>query len=389
MDYLIVGLGGGILLAVGVIVWMISSRKGSASHFSYAAAGPVLSSVELDFYRALQSAYDNTALILCKVRAADIIQPEEGLKQDVSQALLERIAPNEFDFVLCDPDNLSVRCVIRLDHGESDKERRQNNELLVSACQSAAVNMRLVDVQQSLSVEELRALESPLPEQTEVVPETAEAADPALVGNTDHDHTVTEPQKSEQAPLSPVLPETNLMPEAAAPQHEEEDPFSLSSLISDPVPEETGSDFDSDIASWGSEESSDSVLASGIEDTPAAAESAPAAPEPAVVTPAAEAEAVAAAPSPAPVVPEPAAAPEAVVEADTSHHQHIPRPAAKPLHAVTEPHCPRCHAPLVQHTPKSGKLVGQLLWICSTFPECRYAAPFDAHDEPQLNRGTG
>ncbi|WP_221799631.1 DUF2726 domain-containing protein [Oceanobacter mangrovi] len=157
MDNIIVGLAAAVVVALVVIVWKLLSGRVSGKDLPYVAVGAVLSPLEYSFYEQLQRAVGNAALVLCKVRVVDVIKPRSGLKANAWRLHFDRIVQKEFGYVLCNPADMTVFCVIDLDTAsQSNTERQKRNEFLSAACVAAEIPMLLMDARQSRSVEELR-----------------------------------------------------------------------------------------------------------------------------------------------------------------------------------------------------------------------------------------
>jgi hypothetical protein len=357
MDYLIVGLGVTILVAVGFIVWTGFIRRASDSDLPYVAVGPVLSPAEYSFYGVLQSALGKSALILCKVRVVDVIKPRSGLDPKIWRFHFDRIVQKEFDFVLCDPDDLSVRCVIELDNAsQSNDERQKRNEFLTAACQAADVKIMLVDARRGSSIKEIRELAG-YPSVT-----SSFSADPSGAPRngmeSQYPSTLLVPPPF---PGDDVLTTERIDPDDG----QAADPFSLSALVNEQQPENLVADFSSDL---GSEWVEERGVAAPVTDDPTPAS------EPASLVNATDTTSIGVTSDTLPRVSE--VGREAIRRSLKQ---------ASPASLTVEPHCPRCQATLVKRKPKSGKFAGQLLWTCSTFPECRYAAPFKAHADKVRN----
>lgn len=126
---------------------------------SYRANRSILSSTEQAFYKALHQGMANQFLILIKVRASDVLKPEEeGIaKQDVCAAI-NRISSKHFDFLLCGRNQYEIIAAIELDN--QSKKRVGNakyDEFLTEACKSAELPLIRIATKQSYATQEIKA----------------------------------------------------------------------------------------------------------------------------------------------------------------------------------------------------------------------------------------
>ncbi len=113
---------------------------------AYEACGSMLSEAELKFYRVLrevvkspeESGGEDQAVVLCKVRAADLVGVKKGLGQSRFQSAFNRISNKHVDFVLARAGDLSVLCVIELDDSSHRRGGRRDRDGLMDAIYGAA-----------------------------------------------------------------------------------------------------------------------------------------------------------------------------------------------------------------------------------------------------------
>jgi len=88
----------------------------------------ILSKTEIEFYRALQSAVGDRAIIMCKVRLFDVFyikQPRINFK------FANRIIQKHVDFLICQPQTLKPIAGIELNDRSHLRQDRQERDALV------------------------------------------------------------------------------------------------------------------------------------------------------------------------------------------------------------------------------------------------------------------
>lgn len=88
----------------------------------------LLTKKEWAFYKSLKPITDKYYLhILAKVRLADLVNVKNGLSNSQYFKAFAKIKSKHVDFVLANPSNLAVKCVIEVDdssHNEIDRQQR-------------------------------------------------------------------------------------------------------------------------------------------------------------------------------------------------------------------------------------------------------------------------
>lgn len=124
-------------------------KGGRADLKAYVARGSVLTAAELAFYRVLREVVADAvadagapdggerAVVLCKVRAADLVGVKKGLGRSGYQAAFNRIKSKHVDFVLADPRDLSVLCVIELDDASHGRRKVRERDALMDSIYGA------------------------------------------------------------------------------------------------------------------------------------------------------------------------------------------------------------------------------------------------------------
>tara|TARA_R110002073_G_scaffold239285_1_gene400678 strand:- start:205671 stop:206258 length:588 start_codon:yes stop_codon:yes gene_type:complete len=107
---------------------------------------PFLSAAELSFYHVLRDVLkhpteptgEDQALVMCKVRVADLVGTKKGLTASARQSAFNRIKAKHVDFVLVRPADMSVMCVIELDDSTHRQKKVQERDQLMDSIYGAA-----------------------------------------------------------------------------------------------------------------------------------------------------------------------------------------------------------------------------------------------------------
>lgn len=93
----------------------------------------LLTKNEWYFYKKLKAVADKYNLhILSKVRLADLIEVEKGLKSSEYHKAFSRIKSKHIDFVLADPSNLAIKLAIELDDKSHEEITGQQRDYFVN-----------------------------------------------------------------------------------------------------------------------------------------------------------------------------------------------------------------------------------------------------------------
>lgn len=176
MEWLIIA-----FVALLIVAFLLKGKIGPEDETAYRKQGPLFTPAERSFYGVLQQACGDKALIFGKVRVADILTPAKGQGRSGWQKAFNKIAAKHFDFVLCQPDDLSVIAAIELNDGSHKKRSRADRDaFLQAACESAGLPLHPFDAKHAYQIAEVRQVlfPEPLAEQStapEAVAETVPA----------------------------------------------------------------------------------------------------------------------------------------------------------------------------------------------------------------------
>ena len=147
-----------IIVVIGLAFVIISRNAGHATNeYPYRKLDVLFSPAERSFFGVLSQAASKDALILGKVRVADVITPKKGVSRSNWQKAFNKISNKHFDFILCDKNDLSILCAIELnDCSHNNKKRKDRDAFLEGACQSANVPLIQIKAQSAYNINEIK-----------------------------------------------------------------------------------------------------------------------------------------------------------------------------------------------------------------------------------------
>lgn len=154
------GSGLGLLLLL-VIFWLWRRRKRGKT-LPYELQESLLGPAESDLLAALERAVGDEARIFARVRVSDVLMPKARMGKNKRQLALDEIGARHFDYLLCDPVDLSFLCAIELGEGGRRQQRKARGGFLTLACESAGLPLVQLAANSAYRVEELRELLLPL-----------------------------------------------------------------------------------------------------------------------------------------------------------------------------------------------------------------------------------
>jgi len=146
-----------LALILGIILLgMIGRLFGPKSRVGYQLT-PLMTPAERSFYGVLVQATGEDWRAFAKVRMADVLTPEKGLSRSSWQGAFNAISAKHFDFLLCDPGDCSPKLGLELDDkSHQRKRRRQRDQLVDTACQSAGLPLLRVKAARAYVIADLR-----------------------------------------------------------------------------------------------------------------------------------------------------------------------------------------------------------------------------------------
>lgn len=117
LTFLVLLLG---FLALLTVLLLVVFRSPVQAYERYSS---ILTPAEQHFYKVLASAVGGRAIIMAKVRIADVIRVRRTVKGKQFWSYFSKISQKHIDFVLLEPSTLQTLCLIELD----DKSHLQVN----------------------------------------------------------------------------------------------------------------------------------------------------------------------------------------------------------------------------------------------------------------------
>lgn len=146
-----------LIAIVGLVFGSHQGKKSSPNSYEYQKKPYLCSKAELSFYGVLKQATEPYAEVFVKVRVADVLYPTKGTEKGVWQRAFNAIAAKHFDYVLCDPQDLSIVAAVELDdRSHSSKRAQKRDKFLESAVQSANLPLVRVKAAAAYSISEIR-----------------------------------------------------------------------------------------------------------------------------------------------------------------------------------------------------------------------------------------
>ena len=140
-----------------------AGQEHSNSALLYVKKNKIFSSSERVFYHVLHSLVAHHYVILTRVKLSDVLDVEKETSKSDRQRSKKYLRTEYIDFVLCEPDDLSVRYAIVLDKRSHHKTKQvERQKALNHACKSADLKLVRVNVRDSYSESEIISLLEPL-----------------------------------------------------------------------------------------------------------------------------------------------------------------------------------------------------------------------------------
>tara|TARA_R100000900_G_C3351441_1_gene166563 strand:- start:3982 stop:4770 length:789 start_codon:yes stop_codon:yes gene_type:complete len=147
-----------VLVITGIaFLLLLAKGKGDSRAYPYRKSNYLMSKAERSFYGVLVQAVGNSGVVFSKVRVADVLSPQKGLKRGDWQRAFNAISSKHFDFIVCEPADCAITLAVELDdssHGSS--KARKRDDLLNGACQSAGLPLLRVKAARSYALAEIQ-----------------------------------------------------------------------------------------------------------------------------------------------------------------------------------------------------------------------------------------
>ncbi len=116
---------------------------------SYDKKSSILNDIQRPIFNALQQAVAGDYILLTNINAGDVLNVNAGSNLLAAQVAIKNIAAKQFDFVVCNKNQLNALCAITL--GDS------LDPLLVDACENAQLPLARFKVQATYDAAVIRA----------------------------------------------------------------------------------------------------------------------------------------------------------------------------------------------------------------------------------------
>jgi hypothetical protein len=146
------------IVLVGVFVALaLAKRRGGSREFPYQPTTYLLTKAERSFYGVLVQAVGTEGLVFAKVRVADVIIPKKGLSRSGWQRAFNAISAKHFDFLICDPQDCSVKAAVELDDSSHRSAKSQKRDrFLNGACESAGLPLLRIKASKSYTLADIK-----------------------------------------------------------------------------------------------------------------------------------------------------------------------------------------------------------------------------------------
>lgn len=143
---------GAAVFLLGFALYSIFKRQ----RYPYYACNTLLTATEIKFYKALKIAAPTNAIIMMKVRMADIINCAE---EDWKAGWGPRVSAKHIDFVLIDPKTTQIKMAIELDDSThvTNHDRISRDKFVDKAFKTAGVPLLRITVQNYYDMDQLKA----------------------------------------------------------------------------------------------------------------------------------------------------------------------------------------------------------------------------------------
>jgi len=146
-----------LLAIVGVAFNILIAGRKTPREFPYEREDRLFTPAELSFLKVLEQAVGENYRIFGKVRLADVIRVKRGLSNSARQTAFNQIQSKHLDYVICDPNDLSIQFAVELDDRSHTKPKRQKRDDFVNkALAAAGVPLFRFPVKQSYSIQDIQ-----------------------------------------------------------------------------------------------------------------------------------------------------------------------------------------------------------------------------------------
>ena len=179
-----------VVLAIIAVIVAALKNQGSAGKqgYPYRINDPFLSKAELSFFGVLRQAVGDKAIVLAKVRIADVLATKKGLNNSQRQTAFNKIQSKHFDFVICSSDSAKVLVAVELDDSSHNSKAQIKRDAFVNnAAEAASLPLLRIPAKNAYPIAQLKEqlapylgiTVGPTPEQPAVSNEAPPSQSPA------------------------------------------------------------------------------------------------------------------------------------------------------------------------------------------------------------------
>lgn len=148
----------GVVVIAALVMQVLAAKGKPASTYPYRKQTQLFSPAERSFLGVLEQAIGTEFRVMGKIRLADLIQVEPGVKGGLRQSAFNRIQSKHVDYAVCRVKDLAVEYVVELDdqsHGRAPRQAR--DEFVDQALQAAGLPIVHFSAKRSYAVQEVCA----------------------------------------------------------------------------------------------------------------------------------------------------------------------------------------------------------------------------------------
>jgi len=144
-----------LVAALLALLWkkVAKPREG----YPYTKKDTLFSNAERSFFGVLEQAVGEESRVFGKIRLADVLSVQPMSNRKIWWRAFSRVKAKHIDFLLCDPEALSIQAAVELDDGSHSREKRKSRDAFLDrACQAAGLPLIRIPAKKRYSVNEIR-----------------------------------------------------------------------------------------------------------------------------------------------------------------------------------------------------------------------------------------
>jgi ssDNA-binding Zn-finger/Zn-ribbon topoisomerase 1 len=146
-----------IAISLTIFIFFLIKQHKRTKKYPYKLLKHLLSPSERSFYGVLENVVGNSRLIFTKVRVADAITPQKGLKRADWQRAFNSISSKHFDFLICEKKDMAILYAIELDDSSHGSEKSQKrDDFLNDVCKNVGLPLVRIKASNAYSVVDIQ-----------------------------------------------------------------------------------------------------------------------------------------------------------------------------------------------------------------------------------------